>query len=369
MTRFTGEFTSNTLAGSANQNWFKPENPTELYTGRVFYKLFSGGNQSYSLLYSNGIDTTFADGQHSYAERQLKSWTIHKLSVGICPPNVDFTQNRLSHMHPVLFGGEPQKSLEASKRVMTDSINLSAQAGDYLCVEVTFSGEEVPCHTELIIPCFCRKAGKFVPSTEVPVPGLIGSDRPVFGQIGFLGDSITQGIGTPANKYTHWTAEVAKRWGNNWAYWNLGVGYARASDAAKNGAWLSKAMCCDFVSICLGVNDIKQGCSAELIEQSLQEITTQLYRRGIAYGIFTIPPFDYDVEATKRWEQVNSYIKKALSANAAYVFDTAAVLGSPDDRSKPIYGAHPNELGCEKLAEAFCRKYKSPKEIFENKRA
>ena len=65
--------------------------------------------------------------------------------------------------------------------------------------------------------------------------------------IAFLGDSITQGVGTPDNAYTHWNALISKEIGEEYSYWNLGIGYARASDASTDGAWLNKAKNNDIV--------------------------------------------------------------------------------------------------------------------------
>lgn len=89
MIRSDKRYTSNTLAGSANQNWFSPEDPSAVHTGRVFYQLFAGGRYGYSFLYSNRMDTTFADGSHSHAGRCGKPWTIRRLMAGICSPSVD----------------------------------------------------------------------------------------------------------------------------------------------------------------------------------------------------------------------------------------------------------------------------------------
>ena len=41
---YFNKFSSNTLAASGNQSWFKTENPEKEYTGSVFYKVFDAGN-------------------------------------------------------------------------------------------------------------------------------------------------------------------------------------------------------------------------------------------------------------------------------------------------------------------------------------
>lgn len=101
--------------------------------------------------------------------------------------------------------------------------------------------------------------------------------------------------------------------------------------------------------------------------ESLHKITEQLRLHGVRYGLFTIPPFDYNAVMTKHWQRVNAYIRQELSKTAVYVFDTAPVWGNPTQSSQPLYGAHPNELGCEKLATAFCQSYPDPIQLLKNR--
>ncbi len=80
---YFNEFSSNTLAASGNQSWFKTESPEKEYTGRVFYRIFAGGNFNYSFLFSNIIDSTFADGSHSYANFLCSEWKIIRVRCGV----------------------------------------------------------------------------------------------------------------------------------------------------------------------------------------------------------------------------------------------------------------------------------------------
>jgi hypothetical protein len=54
--------------------------------------------------------------------------------------------------------------------------------------------------------------------------------------------------------------------------WDLGIGYARAADAATDGEWLKRAKQCDKVHVCFGVNDTLRNYRAEEILQNLQRI-------------------------------------------------------------------------------------------------
>ena len=83
-------------------------------------------------------------------------------------------------------------------------LDLSIREGDYLCVQIAFRGSRIPCHPEINIPSFVKDGSRFVPSEYVPVPNMIGARRNVKARVGFLGDSITQGLGTDLDSYDHW---------------------------------------------------------------------------------------------------------------------------------------------------------------------
>ena len=68
---FFKQYTSNTLAGSSNQSYFLSDNTVQ--TGRVFYKVFAGGRYNYSFMFTNVIDSTYADGTHSKANIKCTS--------------------------------------------------------------------------------------------------------------------------------------------------------------------------------------------------------------------------------------------------------------------------------------------------------
>ena len=61
---FFEAYSSCTAAGSGSQNWFETGDPRALCTGRVYYRL-SRDVHKMALLFSNLIDSTFADGSHT----------------------------------------------------------------------------------------------------------------------------------------------------------------------------------------------------------------------------------------------------------------------------------------------------------------
>ena len=78
MKNYFKAYVSNTLAGSGNQSYFVSDNTIQ--TGRVFYKVFAGGKYNYSFMFTNVIDSTYADGAHSKANLRCKEWTIKSLN-------------------------------------------------------------------------------------------------------------------------------------------------------------------------------------------------------------------------------------------------------------------------------------------------
>ena len=75
------QYVSNTLAGSSNQLFFE-SNDEVVHTGRMYYKIFQGGLWEYSLLFSNIIDSTYAEGKDSHCNLLCDEWTILSLKAG-----------------------------------------------------------------------------------------------------------------------------------------------------------------------------------------------------------------------------------------------------------------------------------------------
>ncbi|MGM9652304.1 MAG: SGNH/GDSL hydrolase family protein [Eubacteriales bacterium] len=358
---FFQKYTSNTSAGSGNQKVFRGD--AGMQTGRIFYRVDCGGEYEYSFLFSNIIDSTFADGRESHTNYICDSWEIRQLRAGVCPgdffggKSVAEAQqmlDRACRMKSLTFGGRPCKTAAPGEFFAADPVLLDAGSGDYICMEISFCGSEIPFLAECNIPAYKKCGEKWSRSSEMPFPGMLGCHRPVKKRIAFLGDSITEGLGTPVDSYAHWGALAAKALGAEYAFWNLGLGYGRASDAASDGAWLYKAKQNDAVVVCFGVNDILQGRAAEELEADLSTIVRTLRRCGVSVLIQTIPPFDYQEDRKRVWLEVNRYIKTTLAQEADAVFDVVPVLSvGGDTPERALYGGHPNETGCRRWAEAL----------------
>jgi len=369
MIGYFDKYVSNTIAGSGNQFFFtQPEE--QINVGRIFYKITVGGEYDYSLLFSNIIDSTFSDGKISRRNFILPSWKIIRASLGKCkyiPDNINFSNVKLGtkgeagsfdivveDLKAITFGGNKEKNVNPGELFNSDPLRLSYEKGEYLVLEIAFSGKQIPNHEESIIPSFLLTNSGWKLSKKMPFPSMIGINRDVSGKVVFLGDSITQGIGTPMNKYSHWNAHLVSMLDSDYAYWNLGLGFARADDAASDGVLLYKAKQNDIAVVCFGVNDILQGFTSEQIKTSLFKIVNELKERGIRIILQTVPPFDYDEYKRIIWEDVNNYIQKELVKYVDTVFDVVSVLCvSEDKRHFAQYGGHPNSEGCRKWAEAL----------------
>lgn len=350
------KYVSNSVAGIGNQFYFGTDGKT--VTGREFYKVFAKGRYNYSFLLSNIIASTYSNGTLSHKNLICDSWEIIKAGACVVGKENDvacesFTDT-VKDFKPVTFEGQQGKKVAPGEFFSTDEILLDADEDDYICIEITFRGDMIPYHEEGIIPMFRKNGDRWESAKQMPGILMIGCDRKVKAKVAFLGDSITQGIGTELNSYKHWNAVIAEKTGRDYAFWNLGIGYGRASDAASDGAWLFKAKQNDFVIVCYGVNDIFQEGSAEGLKRNLREIVSKLKERGIKTLVQTIPPFDYNETNKEIWLDVNKYIMEELALEADGVFDVVPYLSADENNSHMAkYGGHPNAEGCKVWAEAL----------------
>lgn len=348
--KYFDKFTSNTTGASGNQLVFYNADENEVFSSRVFYKITFGGRYDYSFLYSNIIDSTFYDGSISEADTVVDEWYIDSLRVGICrecsrrrcPQESEFEGGFTT----VTFEGKPSKRVAPGEFFATDEISLDVKAGEYICLEMRFHGKALPCHEETLLPVFKMQGGEWAENTKIPVPSMIGCDRGVKTRIGFIGDSISQGIGTPFNSYEHYADIVARTLGSEYSYWDMALGFARGYDAAKDGAWLFKARKVDVMCVCFGVNDLLQGYSADEVKKSLTRIVKKLKASGVKVVIQTVPPFDYTAQLVPLWQSVNEYIITELKPLCDGFLDVREFLSQSKERAHmTVYGCHPDSRG------------------------
>ena len=359
--KYLKEFSSVTYVATSNQFYAKSDGVP--HTGRVFYKLYAGGDHRYSFLFSSVTDGTVGIGDESRCNMIFDEWDILSMRLCIvedCPvgeatEKVTMSDDgtaeiKLGEFYDLTFDGKKSKTVAPGEFFSTDPIRLSPKDGDFFCLEITFKGEHIPTHFETRAATFVLQNGEWVRSTDMPLAGMVGSDRPVKHRIAYFGDSITAGVGTDLNAYEHWNALVSEGLGKENAYWNLGIGYGTAKDAASNGAWMFKAKQNDFVVLCFGVNDLFV-CPENVVE-NLREAVRLLLDAGIKVFIQTLPPFDQDDEWRNRWLRANERIRKEIvPLTVGYFEPYKAIAKSEDEPCTTVYGAHPNGEGCKKWAE------------------
>jgi hypothetical protein len=344
-------YVSNTFVGTSN-NYILKWDKEKTITGRMYFKVCEHGEFDYKFLFSNTVDSTFADGSVSVANMLGGKWTILSAFAGDGGEKIsEFDQAILS---PVLFSQNIEKDVLPGELFWSDEIKLSISKGHYLVFQWTIVGNNMPYTPDKIVPSFIKENDNFIECVDFPQPHLVACNRKVNKRISFFGDSITQGLATRNDYYEFWVAEIGKKLGNEFSVWNLGLGYGRAQDAASDGVWLSKAKEMDLVSVCFGVNDILKGRTKEQICDDLLHIVLELKNSGCGVGIFTIPPFDWEGENEKTWRFVNQYILDELSEYTDYLFDTVKVLGElPPNDNKAKYGGHPDGNGGMALSNSF----------------
>lgn len=350
------KYFSNTYAGSSNQTYFTMDE-NDVFTGRIFYKIANSGNFGYSLLFSNTIDSTYSDGSISQCNMICDSWKIIEAKVGICKSEIPQGNELKSNPNEIndnvygfvtlTFNGNKTKKIEPGELFYCDEFQYEFEKNDYLCLEITYSGKQIPYHEESLLPIYVKTKDGWTYCQKTPLASMIGCNRKIKSRIAFLGDSITQGIGTPLNSYLHWNAIFSENIGDANAYWNLGIGYGRARDIATNGSWLYKAKQNDMVIVCCGVNDILHGGNQKQLIEDLDTIVDVLLSNKIKVVLQTIPPFDYVGEKITMWKNANKHIKEKLSNKVDCVFDVVPYLSKSDKCPQEAkFGGHPNSEGC-----------------------
>ncbi len=358
--KFFGSYYSNTLGGSGNQYFF--ESDGQVRTGRIFYKALLGGKRKYSLMLGNIIDSTYSDGSRSFKNLACGDWRIISLRAGACKSDIfahGVTENAnqvnkgISDFVDVCFDGQTKRSVLSGETFFSDEFILDVEQGGYICIEMTYCGGMLPYHEESILPIYAKSESGWVYEKMMPIPCCVACKREAKARVGFVGDSITQGIGTQINSYAHWNARLAEMLGSDYAYWNLGLGYGRAEDLASDGIWMEKTLTNDIVFVCFGVNDLLQGKSVENIKRDLMHIADRLVSAGIKVIFQTLPPFDYQGERISQWQELNAFILDDIAKKVDFVFDNSAILGMPNALHTARFGGHPNEEGCAVWAEAL----------------
>ena len=268
----------------------------------------------------------------------------------------------------VLFGGDEQVVLAAGATVVSDPVDLAVPDGGDLVVSMYLPGPTGPVS-------FHR---------NVHATGLIG-DRPTKSvfllsgvdvlangrqTLAVLGDSITEGVGTPDDANLRWPDQYAARFRHRPAVANLGIsGNRLLLDDARFGPSGQARFDRDVLAlpglqavlVFLGINDIQQPPS-QTDPARLLAGYEQLARRARDHHLkvlgATIGPFKGWIRYTEPLDQIRHQVNDVLRSGRIFdrVVDVDAVLRDPADPAqlRPAFnsgdGLHPNAAGAKAIA-------------------
>ncbi len=355
-------YVSNTVIATGSNKFISEANNI---TYRAWIPVEEYGSFEYAFYFSNTVDSTWERGtRQGYVGMPGGAYEI--ISANIYDGGISIEDEPTNKTAVTFDGGNSSKNVASGETFWSDPVGFDVPEGHYLLWEWTITGEDIPCICMSgMTHAYADKGQGFIYVNEIPLPVLFGCNRNVSNTVITLGDSITQGCETTDNECQFWAAELSKALGTDTSLWNLGLGYARATDAAQGGDWLQRARYADTVVLGFGTNDIITGkygesgsTSAIRIKDALESITTVLTDAGCNVIIMSAPPFDMIPEMEAIRTELNTYIPEIAEANDnVYYFDFASILENPDDPSKALYGGHPNDEGCDLITKALMEQY------------
>lgn len=365
---------------STATNYIMKSDSVFTHTYRAYIKMAECGKMELKFWCSNLVDSTWADGSESRANLLGGLWKIEAAYIadgGRLPDGsvVEGTQI------PVTFDSSMARTALPGETFWSDAAEITIPEEHYLAFSWTITtlaaGDSFPYNTEApLVPAYDAprnaagqtSAGGFRKSANcLYLPDFIGCKRKEARRLAFFGDSITQGVRTRPDTYEYWVARIAEKLAPTHSVWNIGSGWARAYDAASDGAWLHKAKQNDEVVVALGVNDMTAGRSATQVLEDLQTIVAKLKgsRNGMSVILCTVPTFNFTGSEELVWRHVNQAIRSHAISGVDRVFDIAKVLSQAAPRDNllmPEYMSeggdpHPNGKAGSAIAAAFLSWY------------
>jgi lysophospholipase L1-like esterase len=276
-----------------------------------------------------------------------------------------------ANAEPVLFGGEKDVVLAAGATVVSDPVYVAVPDGGDLTVSMYLPGPTGPISFHRNVHSTGYVGNR--PTNSVFL--LNGIDVEAAGRsvIAVLGDSITEGVGTPDNANLRWPDQYAARFRRRPAIANLGISGNRVLlNDARFGPSGQSRFDRDVLSlpnlqtlvVFLGINDIQQPPSQTHPGRLLQGYE-QLVRRAHDHDLemigATIGPFKGWIRYTGELDQVRDDVNAVLRRGRLFdqLLDVDAALRDPADpaRLRAAFdsgdGLHPNQAGAQAIALAL----------------
>ena len=360
VTDFT-TYVSNTVVSTGNNFYIEK---AENITYRAYLPVEEYGELEYKFFFTNMVDSTYAKGKDAFVGKDGGAYTV---SNAVIADGGTSTEDKITNRTPVTFGGKETKEVAADESYWSDPVTMNIPEGHYMVWEWTVSGEGIPCNkmSSLTSTVSSADGETFEFCDEIPLPQIIGAKRDVKHTVAAIGDSITQGCQTEQMKYEFWASKISTQLGSDVAFFNCGLGWARASDAASNENWLSRVSQYDTVIVAFGTNDIVSGkyggknSSAEEIDEYLDAIVSYLTEKGCDVILFNAPPQNFKETNEGIRTALNEKIPAIAEKYGAKFFDFSALLSTEDEPGKAVYGGHPNGEGGTVVADAFVKQFGS----------
>lgn len=360
VTDFT-TYVSNTVVSTGNNFYIEK---AENITYRAYLPVEQYGELEYKFFFTNMVDSTYAKGKDAFVGKDGGAYTV---SNAVIADGGTSTEDKITNRTPVTFGGKETKEVTADESYWSDPVTMNIPEGHYMVWEWTVSGEGIPCNkmSSLTSTASSADGETFEFCDEIPLPQIIGAKRDVKHTVAAIGDSITQGCQTEQMKYEFWASKISTQLGSDVAFFNCGLGWARASDAASNENWLSRVSQYDTVIVAFGTNDIVSGkyggkkSSAEEIDEYLDAIVSYLTENGCDVILFNAPPQNFKKTNEGIRTALNEKIPAIAEKYGAKFFDFSALLSTEDEPGKAVYGGHPNGEGGTVVADAFVKQFGS----------
>ncbi len=356
--RFDG-YVSNTPVSTGTHTFIREANAI---TYRSYYPLEEYGALEYRFYFSNTLDATLANGRFSHVGEPGGDYEI--ISACIADGGTG-PEDAVTNVTPVTFDGSASRSVTPGETYWSDSVTIDIPEGHYLVWEWTVTGTNIPCiQMSNIAHSYYSNGGNFIYSNEAPAPQFIGAKRDVKLRIATFGDSITQGCETTEFANNFWVSRVSQTLGSAYSVWNLGIGSGKASDAATCADWLERAKSADVVTVAFGTNDLLVGAygasapsTAAETQAWLRTIVTELTNAGCRVILFNAPPFNLEGDAEANRMALNEQLPALAAELGVEFFDFASLLSDPANPATAQYGGHPDDEGCQIVAEAFLAQF------------
>ncbi len=335
---------------------------------RVFLPVELPGDFMWRISYINSVNSTFADGSVAFANREGGNFRIVSARIADGGVYGEPSPGFEPEWKEITFGGNSSYDVKPGEKLSGDPVRVNIPEGHSLAFEWELDGENIPCTPDSQAYAY-EFTDSWKPAGNCPLPALFACDRPYKKRIAFLGDSITQGCGTSRGKVEMWAGRIAMML-PEYSTWNLGLGYARASDCATCGDWLYKAKQNDVVIVTLGVNDFYHGAfragrpsTAGETAAWVETVIKELKNSGVEVILSMIPPFDFTAPKFAEWRAFELATPSLAKMYGCRIYDIESSLDAdPNLGGKYIYGSHPDGRGglaaAEKFRETFYDKNK-----------